>query len=338
MGSGTATCPTPAWNANANGVTTYGYDVADRLVQMTGPDGTVTTITYDLLGRKMSMNDPDMGAWSYTYDTAGNLVTQTDARNVTIGFGYDGLNRLTQKWQSGSSSGMVLADYSYDAFDGATQFGKGRRTGMRAYVGGEVNNSASWTYDKRGRVTAETHTIDGEAYTLGYTYDSADRVLRVVYPTQSAETVNVAYTAQGLPGRMYSSVDYVRSGNAVYDVAGRLTQLKLGKQSTNNNPVVQMAFTYHPWTASGGLGRLQKVKAGTSANDSSLQDLTYGYDTAGNVRWIVDARNNGQRQCFSYDGLDRLLSGFTGDAICAGYDDGTGSLSLIHISEPTRPY
>ncbi|MFZ1464140.1 MAG: hypothetical protein WAV60_08815, partial [Anaerolineae bacterium] len=124
------------------------------------------------------------------------------------------------------------------------------------------------------RVTAETHTIDGDAYTVGYTYDSADRVLRVVYPTQSAETVNVAYTAQGLPGRMYSSVDYVRSGNAVYDVAGRLTQLKLGKQSTNNNPVVQMAFTYHPWTASGGLGRLQQVKAGTSANASSLQDLT----------------------------------------------------------------
>ncbi|WP_343408547.1 hypothetical protein [Candidatus Amarolinea dominans] len=38
----------------------------------------------------------------------------------------------------------------------------------------------------------------------------------------------------------------------------------------------------------------------------------------------MDARNNGQRQCFSYDGLD-LLRGFTGDAICAGYDDGTGS-------------
>ncbi|MFZ1708928.1 MAG: hypothetical protein WAW20_10080, partial [Anaerolineae bacterium] len=106
LGSGTATCPTPAWNANANGVTTYAYDVADRLLQMTGPDGAVTTITYDLLGRKTSMNDPDMGAWSYTYDTAGNLVAQTDARNVTIGFGYDGLNRLTQKWQSGSSSGM----------------------------------------------------------------------------------------------------------------------------------------------------------------------------------------------------------------------------------------
>ncbi|MFZ1595280.1 MAG: RHS repeat-associated core domain-containing protein, partial [Anaerolineae bacterium] len=52
-----------------------------------------------------------------------------------------------------------------------------------------------------------------------------------------------------------------------------------------------------------------------------MQDLTYGYDTAGNVRWIVDARNSGQRQCFSYDGLDRLLSGFTtaaGDN-CTGY-------------------
>ena len=121
MGSGTATCPTPAWNANANGVTTYGYDVADRLVQMTGPGGTVTTITYDLLGRKMSMNDPDMGAGSYTYDTAGDLGTQTDARDVTLGVGYDGLNGLTEKCHSGSSRGIVVADYNDDDSDAVAQ-------------------------------------------------------------------------------------------------------------------------------------------------------------------------------------------------------------------------
>ena len=107
-------------------------------------------------------------------------------------------------------------------------------------------------------------------------------------PAQSAETVNLAYTVQGLPGRLYSSGDYVQSGNAVYDVAGRLTQLKLGKQSGNSNPVVQVGFSYYPWTTITGRGRLQQLTAGIPGNLSSLQNLTYAYDAVGNVDWIKD--------------------------------------------------
>ncbi|MBK6430431.1 hypothetical protein [Candidatus Amarolinea dominans] len=117
----------PNWGATVYGQASYSYDVADRLKQMTGPDGAVTTIGYDLAGRKTSMSDPDMGAWSYTYDTAGNLQTQTDARGCVITFSYDGLNRVKGKTYSGSSGCSATAvGYTYDS--GTT--GKGRRTGM----------------------------------------------------------------------------------------------------------------------------------------------------------------------------------------------------------------
>ena len=282
---------TPNWGATVYGQASYSYDVADRLAQMTGADGAITAIGYDLLGRKTSMSDPDMGVWNYAYDAAGNLKRQADGRGQQICFYYDGHNRLAGKHYRSDANcpGAKPTTYGANAlsveylYDGGAN-GKGRRTQADVYTaGGALDNRIAWTYDIRGRVTAETHTIDGAAYALGFTYDSADRPLSLSYPAQSAETVNLAYTAQGLPGRLYSSVDYVQSGNAVYDVAGRLTQLKLGKQSSNSDPVVQVGFSYYPWTTITGQGRLQQLKAGIPGNLSSLQNLTYAYDAVGNV-------------------------------------------------------
>ena len=42
----------------------------------------------------------DMGTWSYTYASNGNLISQTDAKNQTINFTYDALNRLIGKTYS----------------------------------------------------------------------------------------------------------------------------------------------------------------------------------------------------------------------------------------------
>ncbi|MFZ1402242.1 MAG: RHS repeat domain-containing protein, partial [Anaerolineae bacterium] len=200
----------PNWGATVYGQASYSYDVADRLKQMTGPDGAVTTIGYDLAGRKTSMSDPDMGAWSYTYDTAGNLQTQTDARGCVITFSYDGLNRVKGKTYSGSSGCSATAvGYTYDS--GTT--GKGRRTGMS-----DSSGSASWTYDGRGRVTQESKAINGTGggtFVTQWGYDSADRPLWMKYPGGSAsqigEQVHYAYTTQGL-------LNTVRSNGSTYYV------------------------------------------------------------------------------------------------------------------------
>ncbi len=50
---------------------------------------------------------------------------------------------------------------------------------------------------------------------------------------------------------------------------------------------------------------------------SELQNFTYAYDKVGNVARIRDDANSGQRQCFSYDPLDRLTDAFIGDSNCA---------------------
>ena len=74
--------------------TTYSYNLAGTLAQVTDAAGNVTSMGYDLLGRKTAMTDPDMGQWQYQYDAAGNLTAQRDGRSLWLYLGYDELNRL----------------------------------------------------------------------------------------------------------------------------------------------------------------------------------------------------------------------------------------------------
>jgi YD repeat-containing protein len=62
--------------------TTYSYNAAGDLRQITDPVGNTITSTYDSLGRKITMDDPDLGHWQYTYDANGNLLTEANQRTL----------------------------------------------------------------------------------------------------------------------------------------------------------------------------------------------------------------------------------------------------------------
>ncbi len=264
--------------------TQYNYDVLGHLTCLTDTLGVTTVMTYDALGRKMAMRDPDMGLWSYQYDPAGNLTQQTDARGCVITFGYDPLNRLTGKSYSGSCSGVPVA-YTYDAYDGTTQFGRGQRTGMT-----DATGSTAWTYDVRGRVTREVKTITGVgAFTTTTTYDALDRVVTQTYP--DGEVVTTTYNAAGLPNTLSGASTYVT--NAVYNALGQPTSVALGNGLTT-------AYTYRADNF-----RLQQLQV------SNLLNLQYTYDPVGNVKTITDTTNSNQVQTFTYDALDRLVAAST---------------------------
>ena len=79
-------------------VTSYGYDVFDRLVNVQDAVGHQTLITYDALGRKTQMQDPNMGLWQYAYTPTGALASQTDALGQQTTYAYDALNRPIRTW------------------------------------------------------------------------------------------------------------------------------------------------------------------------------------------------------------------------------------------------
>src|SRR5258708_16535458 len=88
----------------------------------------------------MPANHPESGPVSYSYDAKGNLATKKDARNLTITYNYDALNRLTQK---SYSDGTLPAHYHYDettgAFGGTLTNSVGRLTySTSGGIGGSV--------------------------------------------------------------------------------------------------------------------------------------------------------------------------------------------------------
>lgn len=95
-------------------------------------------------------------------------------------------------------------------------------------------------------------------------------------------------------------------------------------------------YVYFPWTTVNGAGRLQQLKSGTSGNMTSLQNLTYTYDATANVKTLTDGQNSAQRQCFTYDDLDRLTRGFTGNDACTAYDGSRGAGVYDELYEYTN--
>ncbi len=167
--------------------------MADQLSDVWDAANQHTSIGYDKLGRKTSLSDPNMGNWSYAYDAAGNLVRQTDAKGQTTCSYYDGHSRLVGKTYRGdtacpSSATTYAVSYGYDDTPAA----------MRARGGAPAR--AQWvpiaragSMMCRGRATSESRTVNGQTYTSGAGYDSADRVRTTTYPGDG-EVVTTSYT------------------------------------------------------------------------------------------------------------------------------------------------
>jgi RHS repeat-associated protein len=206
--------------ADASGVTSYSYDVRDRVTQKATPFGSLTyaydgasnessvqasqsaqaiTYSYDSLNRVSTVTDT-AGASSYSYDAAGNLIGVNYPNAVQSSYSYDTLNRLTQ---AESKSGAVsVSNYAY-TLDAA-----GHRLSVTELNGRNVK----YAYDSLYRLTSET--IAGAASQNGaisYAYDGVGNRLQT--------TSTVAAVPSGLLN--YNADD--RLSTDTYDANGATT-------------------------------------------------------------------------------------------------------------------
>jgi RHS repeat-associated protein len=185
---------------DARGVTTYSYDLRDRLLDVTHPDGATveytydargnrtsvavssgtTTYAYDALNRPVAVTDPDSGVTTYTYDAAGNRLSVAYPNGTETTYTYDALNRLTlmENRRADTSS---ISSYAY------TLGPAGNRLSVTEGSGRVVD----YTYDAVYRLTGEyiTDAVLGNE-TITYTYDPAGNRLT---KTDSGGTVTYAY-------------------------------------------------------------------------------------------------------------------------------------------------
>jgi RHS repeat-associated protein len=262
-----------------SGETTFDFDDRDNLVSVTDATGLATHFTYDGLENLTLQSSPDTGLTQFAYDAAGNRIAQTDARGVEANFKYDALNRLVFIGYPDTAKNI---EFEYDSGSN----GVGRLTHMT-----DASGSTDIAYDIRGNLDSETRTIDGVAYVTAYTYDSADRVLTITYPSGTI----VTYTRDAL-GRIDTvsattdGVTQLLASNIAYLPFGPMEEFDYG----NGIPLTR-AFDQDY--------RLIAQTAG------GVQDLSLDYDSANNITTLIDGLDSARSQSFGYDGLNRLTRG-----------------------------
>ena len=309
--------------------TSYSYDRLGQLLSVTDSGRNVSRFSYDLLGRQRVSSTPDAGTTSTTYDTNSNPVTTTDPRGVTVTTDYDELDRPIRR----SSNTATLAAFSYDA-PGALGLPASSTTADRLTA--QVDS-----YDNRNRPTSRTLSVpasEGQlagSWTTTVAYDEAGHVTTVQLPAVAdlpAEQLSTTYDAYGRPDTTTGLEPYV--SNTRYDAQSRVTQRTLGTGSGAGTAALTRGYTYDPTT--GRQTRLTTTSP-SSGGAGLVQDDQILYDPVGNVSRVTDLL--GQRQCNTYDGLNRLVHAWTSSTNCtdenAPSDPGTAPYDLRYTLADT---
>ena len=191
----------------------FSYDGLGRLVAANNPENQSPP---DSPASLTCANTPSGSVWTscYSYDADNNLKTRTSPLvnaggldTQTIGYCYDGLNRKTYEFYSGSFSctnpSGYAASYTYDTSTVQNALNViGKLTDEKAYVAGTmVSERKPYWYDAIGRLMGEQQCPFGSScanqYVFNYVYDlagdltsSANVFASVSYSYDSASRLN----------------------------------------------------------------------------------------------------------------------------------------------------
>lgn len=317
--------------ANVNGTgperaeTRFQYDALDNLTAVIDPKGLTTSYGYNGLGDVVELDSPDTGSTTYTYDEAGNRASQTDARGITSLYGYDALGRLTGIDRPSPGQDVVFTHDAVPASCTAGEtFGAGRLGTMT-----DASGSTQYCYDRRGNLVRKVQAVNLTATTrtVGYTYNAADRLVAMTYPSGAVVTylrdatgritgVTAQPSAGATPVTLVSDVDYLPFGPA--------TRFTFG-----NGRALDKTYD-----ANYGIDTI---------TDSAVDgvDLGYTLDAMGKVTGLAERTATGAtaNRTVGYDGLDRLTSLNNGATLVQGFSyDATGNRTAKTTGAGTANY
>ncbi len=303
-------------NDGATYTSSYEYDSMGQLVKITDAQGNIRNFTYDYKGLKVTQEDlhdsseSSFGTWSYTYDKNNNMLTQTDPAGQTVTWAYDQLDRPTyEDWDASTTA----RNYTF-VYDTGT---RGRMKLYQAKSGLSSDLILQFSeYDYLGNPTKETRSIMRPglttywSYLFTTTYDLLSRPTKVVYPS-SALTVNYTYNATGALEKVTRGTTTLTNVVSDLDYAptGQVSSMTYGNGMVTTN-TYDAAQAYR-LTSKETTGIYSTTLSGGTV--SNVQDLTYSYDSNGNITGIVDASSTPTAKTLSYvyDDLNRLTSAST---------------------------
>lgn len=245
-------------------------------------DGDVVRMEYDEAGNRTKLDDPDAGVLTSEYSADGKLLRAVDARGIVTANTYDGMNRLVL-----SQVGEATTNYEYG--------NEGNRMLLKSQTFGD--KSEIYTYDDFGRIISKKRKVGNfGSYEYLYSYDSYGRLSKKTFPGGLSLSYNYN---KGCLASSYSN------GKMVYYLAGT---------DCRNEQVVleQGKLAYN--TIWDEYGRLSELKTINNASNSTLFDMTFGYDlNTGNL--LSRSGMYSEKEYFTYDELDRLTAVNRGNSI-----------------------
>jgi RHS repeat-associated protein len=267
-------------------VTSYTYDMLDRLITTTRPDGTTETQTYDAENRRISSTDPAGNTTTYTYDNAGRLIRTTYADGSSTATAYDSAGRAIEtvdprghvSWTTYDAEGRVAS--TTDALGNVTKYG----------------------YDAAGNRISTTDPLDRMT---SYAYDADNRLVATTYPDGNAES-----TAYDADGRMIGKTDTLgRSTDYGYDALGQLVQVtdalgNVTKYAYDETGAQISQQNANKRTTSIGYDLVTSARTAWVLPDQSTE--TWTDDAAGQILTRTDFA--GQTTKYTYDKMARVLT------------------------------
>lgn len=271
----------------ANGQTNYQWDAFGLLKQATdAANNVVSQASYNVRGMRTQLADVDLGTWSYTPNALGEVVSQSDAKSQVTTFTFDALGRPSTRTEAEGTS-----IWTWGASSASRNIGR-----LQSMTG--PGYGESYTYDSLGRPATRSITSDA-TYQFDYAYNTLGQLDALTYPTSTA---GVRFKAKfGYTGGYLSSVqDYTGNfnGPVLWNLNLMDARFNAVSETYGNGLWLQNAFD--PLT-----GVPTTRKSGTGGLDSNVQNLSYAWDTAGNLTSRTDLRQS-LTESFSYDALDRL--------------------------------
>lgn len=202
---------------------TYIFDWKNRVVEITGTDGTSRVLNYDANGNLISRLENGALA-KYAYNPQGDLISQTiDEQTTTYEFNEDG---LLARFQRGDDFSL----FSYDPRgrlsritfpDGNEHRYRYDELGFRTSTYRSGGSHKYYDYDSTGNLLEVSGVgLQGGPYGEKYILNKDNQVSKIEYQDQSQ--LAIQYDGSGNP----RSLDWgIQSMNCEYDPQGRLVSV-----------------------------------------------------------------------------------------------------------------
>ena len=261
------------------GTTNYIYDAIGRVTKVEYPNGVSTEYSYDSrnhitnITHKTSTNKT-LQSFTYSYDKVGNRIKVAEDSGKTIEYSYNKVNQLIKELITNDPNGNnSTTTFTYDkAGNLVSKSVDGVVTTYTYNANNQLTQKANtnYKYDKAGNLIS-----DG---TSSYEYDSKNRLVKVITPTQ---TVEYGYDAND--NRIAKTTS---NGTTTYLVDSNTPYAQVITESKENGTKIE--YTY-------GLDLISK------------QSQYYLSDALGSTRALVDS-NQELTDSYSYTPYGKLAN------------------------------